>query len=275
MRTHSPYANSTRAKELFSHVPSGPRKQFGQNFICNTTTIDMIVDVVSQSLQESESIVEIGGGLGAFSVPLAGLSRTLTIYEIDPFLFPVLTHEMGPFPNVSVVNDDFLTRQSLVEKGTTAFVFGALPYAITSPIFHLLIGSFYEQWRMGVFIIQKEVAEKMLQEPPQGSYWHHFVSLYFDIKRVAIVSPSAFWPQPTVESTVLSLTKKEQVIEFAPREWSRFLHGVFSNPRKKVSASISGNILGQAGVDGSKRPHEITTRELIAIARAQKSAPMQ
>lgn len=270
MLTHSIYSVASRAKELFSQLPTVPRHDRGQNFMVNTKVIESLLNNVTNLIGQDESIVEIGGGLGAFSVPLATLQKPCTVYEIDPFLFPILSHVMEKYTNAIVSQTDILEIRALSSTHKTVFVFGSLPYAITSPILHRLIIEWFSSWRAGIFIIQKEVAEKIMTSPPDGSYWNNFVENFYAVNRIETISASSFWPQPGVESVAISLVKRENEGNINPREWSTFLHAVFLRPRKSIRSTIGPHILEKVSIDGIRRPQEISRSELLNLFQVQK-----
>ena len=116
------------------------RKRFGQHFLTDKVIIDGIIDAIAPG--EQQSMVEIGPGLGAMTLPLLqrlpASSQPLTVIELDRDL----AARMRKRGDVTVVESDVLKvdfAALAAERGRKLRVVGNLPYNISSPIlFHLL-----------------------------------------------------------------------------------------------------------------------------------------
>jgi len=68
----------------------------------------------------------------------------------------------------------------------------------------------------GVFLIQKEVGQKIATDAKQKSYLRWLLNYEYNITFEFIVSATAFDPPPKVQSAVVSFRKKEKVdIDFS------------------------------------------------------------
>jgi 16S rRNA (adenine1518-N6/adenine1519-N6)-dimethyltransferase len=94
-----------------------------------------------------------------------------------------------------------------IDRSTTLIV-GNLPYYITSPILRQFFE--HDSFIGGVFLIQKEVAEKIMTEAPKKSYLWRLLNNHYDVRYCFTVKPKCFNPPPKVDSAVISLTRKAQ-----------------------------------------------------------------
>src|SRR2546426_2737681 len=136
-----------------------PKKQWGQNFLRNRGAVEKIVAAIEAQLDDV--IVEIGPGEGVLTEKLATLGNELTAIEIDPGLSSRLQQRFG---NV-VVNADALTAP-LPTRPFRAV--GNLPYNVGTPILRRIIAD--PHFRRGVFMLQKEVADRLGAKPRDEQY---------------------------------------------------------------------------------------------------------
>ena len=77
-----------------------------------------------------------------------------------------------------------------------------LPYHITSPILHRLLGETPRPERL-VLMVQREVAERIAAPPGGMSYLSVFVQYHAQVRIAFDVPPEAFEPEPAVRSAVI------------------------------------------------------------------------
>jgi 16S rRNA (adenine1518-N6/adenine1519-N6)-dimethyltransferase len=137
----------------------------------------------------------------------------------------------------------------------------------------------------GVFMVQKEVAERLVAEPGGKDFGILAVVMgsVFRIKILRNVPPNVFWPRPEVESAVVSLVPFG---DWPDAEFAGFVDTVkalFGQRRKKLRSmwrSLYGGsslevyaLLSGAGVDPEYRPEQIDPagwRRLAALAPRRK-----
>ncbi|HNI11599.1 MAG TPA: rRNA adenine dimethyltransferase family protein, partial [bacterium] len=116
-------------------------------------------------------------------------------------------------------------------------ILGNLPYAITSPIFEKLLA--WPHWDRGVFLIQREVAERMASAPgsKQFGILSLAVQLFADAEKILVVKPGAFLPPPEVDSAVIRLRRKESTGLSAEETvaFFDFAHGAYAHRRKTLA----------------------------------------
>lgn len=219
------------------------RKALGQHFLTSPSVLRKIITVIDP--RQDDLIIEVGPGRGALTWPLAARCRRLIAIEKDAGLIPGL---LGKKPE----NTDILERDVLdvdlgelirreTRPGSRVKVVGNLPYSISSPfLFKLLDEPGPVSW--GVFLLQKEVAERVAAQP--GSKRWAPMSILFELDfRVRLcfsIPPGAFSPPPRVQSALVSLEKRESpLVAVADRKrFRRFLRTAFAERRKTLANNL-------------------------------------
>ncbi|MCH8857180.1 MAG: 16S rRNA (adenine(1518)-N(6)/adenine(1519)-N(6))-dimethyltransferase RsmA, partial [Proteobacteria bacterium] len=226
---------------LTSHIP---RKRFGQHFLTDTALIDAIVDLIDP--QPGETLVEIGPGLGAMTLPLLARHRPLTVIELDRDLAARLRAR----DDVEVIESDVLKvdfRALAAAKGARLRVVGNLPYNISTPIlFHLLeaVDDVVDQH----FMLQKEVVDRMAAGPGGKDYGRLSVMLQwrYDIESVLDVPPEAFDPPPRVDSAIVRMLPLKAPPAVDAKLLGELVASAFSQRRKLLRHS-HGHWLAERG----------------------------
>jgi 16S rRNA (adenine1518-N6/adenine1519-N6)-dimethyltransferase len=130
-------------------------------------------------------------------------------------------------------------------------------------------------------MLQKEVADRLVAEPGTGDYGVLAiqVALLADVERVLTLPPGAFRPPPKVTSAVVRLRfrpPREDVGDV--KTFERLVRGIFLQRRKTVLNALkpvaesfdrsAAQVIAAAGIDGSKRPEELTLRDIAQLSRA-------
>lgn len=257
------------------------RKRFGQHFL-EPAWVTKLLDALSPS--PDDVFLEIGPGRGALTAPLAGRVRRIVAVEIDRDLAGILQKQLGP--TVRVVQSDFLdvdVEGLLQPEARPVRVIGNLPYNVSSPIlFKLLHGA--DEGRLfsdATLMLQKEVADRLSAVPGSRDYGSLAiqVALLADVERLLTLPPGAFRPPPKVTSAVVQLRfrpAREDVGDLGTFE--RLVRGVFLQRRKRLLNALkpvadtfgrsAADLIATAGVDGTKRPEELTLRDMARLSRA-------
>jgi len=249
---------------LSSHIP---RKRFGQHFLTDKALIDAIVDLIDP--QPGETLVEIGPGLGAMTLPLLERHQPLTVIELDRDLAARLRKR----DDVEVIESDVLKvdfKALAAAKGAKLRVVGNLPYNISTPIlFHLLeaVDDVVDQH----FMLQKEVVDRMAAGPGGKEYGRLSVMLQwrYDIESVLDVPPEAFDPPPRVDSAIVRMQPLKSPPTVNPRLLGELVASAFSQRRKLLRHSL-GKWLTERGYAGhfdlQRRAEEVPVDEFVALA---------
>ncbi|WP_343628994.1 16S rRNA (adenine(1518)-N(6)/adenine(1519)-N(6))-dimethyltransferase RsmA [Roseateles sp.] len=249
------------------------RKRFGQHFLTDKVIIDGIIDAIAPG--EDQSMVEIGPGLGAMTLPLLqrlpASSQPLTVIELDRDL----AARMRKRGDVTVVESDVLKvdfAALAAERGRKLKVVGNLPYNISSPIlFHLL--GFVDHVVDQTFMLQKEVVDRMAAGPGGKEYGRLSVMLQwrYDVEALFDVPPEAFDPPPRVDSAIVRMVPRRDPPQLDEALFSEMVQSAFSQRRKLLRHSL-GRWLEARGFQGQfdlqRRAEEVPVEEFVALAQA-------
>ncbi|MCK4259965.1 MAG: 16S rRNA (adenine(1518)-N(6)/adenine(1519)-N(6))-dimethyltransferase RsmA [Halanaerobiales bacterium] len=233
-----------RTRELMKKFNIRPTKALGQNFLIDSNILDKIVE--AGALTGEDHVVEIGPGIGSLTERIAKFAGKLTIIEKDRKLIPVLKEILNSYTNIEYIEGDVLKVDwsQIIQPGEKVKVIANLPYYITTPI----IMGFLEKKipiELMVFMIQKEVAERMIANPGGKDYGALSVAVQFYSKGeiVTIVPPTVFIPRPNVDSAVVKLTRLEEpAVKVSDEDlFFKVVRASFQQRRKTLRNSLSGS----------------------------------
>ena len=255
------------------------KHKLGQNFLIRPDVVSAIAEAAE--LGEHVPVMEIGAGIGTLTQALAETGADVTAFELDKSLERVLSHTLEHYKNIHIIYEDVLKADLKTILGDRDWRCAAnLPYYITTPILLSLIQSDLPI-SLFVFMMQKEVAERILALPGSKDYGALTLAVNFDCtaERVLDIPPSAFIPRPQVTSTVLKIRRREKpAVEVKDRKLFFSLVKMGFGQRRKVftNAMKSGGIpadwipeiLAKAGIDGKRRGETFSMEEYGRLADA-------
>ena len=256
-----------------------PRKRLGQHFLTDRRILGRIVEALK--LTGAETVIEVGPGRGSLTDLLADRAGRLIAIEIDRDLVPHLRARYAANPRIEIVEADVLEVDlAALAGGGEWSLAGNVPYYITTPIlFHALRAP---RPRVAVYLVQREVAERIVADPGSKVYG----ALSVNVQAVAVpeilfhVPPGAFNPPPAVESSVLRLTPRADPVVRVDEEeaFRRFVQESFGLRRKQLrrvvrtiralDASRAEAALAVAGVDPDARPEVLDAAAFARVVRA-------
>jgi len=191
--------------------PVIPKKRFGQNFLTDPRTARAIAEAATSPA--GGTVVEIGPGTGALTAPLTERAARVIAIERDPDLLPVLRAHFA-----DAIDSGRLT---LIQGDATAIAWPALfgdgprphtlagnvPYLVTGQLIELAIHA-ADHLDAVVFMVQKEVAERLTAKPGTKAYGALtvFVGAAFAVEKLFVVRAGTFFPRPEVDSAVVLFT---------------------------------------------------------------------
>lgn len=186
-------------------------KSLGQNFLVDQSVPRDIVE--SANVGPEDFVIEIGPGVGTLTVQLLKVAKRVTAIELDSSLIPILTEELGEYPNFSLIHNDALkvNLEEVIGDEKSVKLVANLPYYVTTPIIVKLLKEKYN-FKSLTIMIQKEVAERMNAEPGNKDYGalSLLVQYYCNTSIVRNVPPTCFMPRPKVDSIVIRLDRLEE-----------------------------------------------------------------
>ena len=223
------------------------KKKFGQNFISDKNLINAICD--DAELGEKDEVLEIGAGAGSLTSALNERCKKVVSYEIDKDL---VEHLRGLNLNNAkfVFGDimDFSLEEIEKDFAENYKMIANLPYYITTPIiFKFLNGS--SRLESLTIMVQKEVAERMVAKCGSKDYGvlSVMIDFYGDARISRVVSRKMFFPQPNVDSAVVTISLKKKYSQVDKNSFYKFVQNVFAMRRKTLK-----NNLVQGGYDKKK-----------------------
>ena len=267
------------------------RPKLGQHFLADERYRRQIVEKIS--LRPEDLVIEIGPGRGAMTALLAKRVARVVAIEIDSRLAQELQQGLRHNQRVEILQGDILTTdlvQLCRERGfRLCFVFGNVPYYITSPIIHHLF-NFRSVISAMAVVVQLEVAERLTASPGTREYGYLSVlAQFYSRPRIAFRLPAgAFSPRPQVDSALVTFempTGSNVTCTAEPglvpgsgpsNEESGFLDfvkGCFSQKRKSVLNNLSGRyprkhveaILEGMSFDYRTRAEQLSVEQLVQL----------
>ena len=260
------------------------KKKYGQNFLIREEVFEKIVSAAE--ISSDDVVLEIGPGIGALTGYLARNAKSVIAVEIDKNLIPILEETLADHDNIEIINKDILKvdlNELVRERGIDSplKVVANLPYYITTPIIMELLKASVKFAGM-TFMVQKEVAERMQAAPRTKAYGALTLAVqyYGDVSIAAEVPPSAFIPEPEVDSAVVHISmprvrpvevRNEALLfkliraSFNQRRKTLY-NGIKNFPELKFSKdTITGNI-ERLGHGPMVRGEELTLEEFALLS---------
>jgi 16S rRNA (adenine1518-N6/adenine1519-N6)-dimethyltransferase len=256
-----PYDSPRELKRFLQERGFGLKKRFGQNFLINRGVRDRILKLVSPKI--GDEVWEIGPGLGCMTGMILEAGARLRVFEIDHGFIRVLSEEFGGAPGFSLTEGDVVKTWKQWKNNLPDIVFGNLPYSAASAIIadFLQEGFLPGRW---IFMLQREVAERMTARPGKKSYSSFSVLCRAFSEPVLHfhVSPGSFFPPPEVVSTVVELGPRREPLDILDRSlFLVLIRSLFASRRKTVRnnilASDLGSRIGASGIVEILREAEI------------------
>jgi len=253
------------------------KKKFGQNFLKDDSIPRKIVE--HANILDDSLVIEIGPGAGALTKILGCKAEHVLCYEIDDSLEDILDLELINYDNVDIIFDDFLNRdvKKDIEKYSYShlYVVANLPYYITTPIVTKIVEEGIDVEKV-VIMIQKEVADRFAAKPNSKEYGSItvFLNYYFDIKKEFLVSRNCFVPKPNVDSIVISLNKKKEMLLVNDQElFFKLVRDSFHFKRKTLRNNLKGydlekveDVLKEYKFDLSVRAEDLPLEVFVKIS---------
>jgi 16S rRNA (adenine1518-N6/adenine1519-N6)-dimethyltransferase len=267
-------------RELAAKLGVVPTKKLGQNFVTDPNTIRRIV--AAAKLDGSETVVEIGPGLGSLTLGLLEVANKVVAVEIDPKLASELeatVAKRAPGKDFELVKSDAL-RVSELPAEPQALV-ANLPYNISVPVLLHFLETF-GSLRFGLVLVQAEVAHRLAAGPGSKVYGIPSVKLawYADAALAGNIGRNVFWPAPNVDSALVYFAKREIALGSEAERLATFdaIDAGFAQRRKTLrqalaewagSAARAEEILIGARVSPQARAEELTVHDFLRIAQAK------
>jgi 16S rRNA (adenine1518-N6/adenine1519-N6)-dimethyltransferase len=247
------------------------KKRFGQHFLTDRHYLARIAGAIAP--KAGDSMVEIGPGTGILTAELAPKLDRLHVVEIDRDLAADLA-ALFPAGKLAIHVADALDFD-FASLPAPLRVVGNLPYNVSTPIL-FRIAAIAERLQDAVFMLQKEVVERMVAAPDTEAYGRLSVMLQYRFGMALLfrVPPGAFTPPPKVDSAVVLMKPLPADRPRARDEemFAKVVMAAFSQRRKTlrnaVRALVNDEAFTRAGIDPQRRGETLSVAEFIALSDA-------
>lgn len=269
-----------KVKQILNQENIIVKKQYGQNFLLDEQVLEKIVDAAK--ITKDVNVVEIGPGLGFLTEHLQRKANRVLCYEIDGQMVEHL--RTTSFSNVQIIHDDILNRVLNKDFFTyfdnkPIYVVANLPYYITTPILIKILEETRLVSKM-IVMMQTEVAKRLCGKPSTKDYNSLSVLIQYFTKAEILfpVYPHAFYPEPGVESSVISLEYKEapEVEAIDLDYFLKFNRAIFTQRRKTLMNNVLKvypyqkekviDVLMQLGINENVRSEALSVSTIVELA---------
>lgn len=255
-----------------------PRKALGQHFLSDETHLARIA--AAANLEPADTVLEIGPGPGTLTHLLAAQAGRVVAVETDGRLVAFLRQIFAGQPHVQIIHQDILQFDPAALAQPQYKVVANVPYYITSAILRHLLENACPPG-LTVLTVQREVAQRVVAQPPDMSLLAVSVQLFCDAEIVGKIPAGAFFPPPQVDSAILRLRRRPRLAaDLTPAEVPAFFAVVragFGQKRKQLHNSLRAGLgqtpaqiavaLQQAELDGQRRAETLSLAEWARLWR--------
>lgn len=207
------------------------QKKFGQHLLKNPGILEKLL--AAANITSSDVVLEIGPGTGNLTVRLLPLARRVLAMDIDGRMVAEVQRRCQSlgFSNLEIIHGDAL-RQDL---GTFDVCAANLPYQISSPFLFKLLAH-KQPFRCAVLMFQEEFGERLLAQPGEPRYCRLAanVQLFAKVSRVCKVDRNSFRPPPKVDSVIVKISPRREILPVDFREWNGLLRICFTRKRRTL-----------------------------------------
>ena len=253
-----------------------PDQRLGQVFLVDPVALRRVTEAAD--ITKSDTVLEIGAGLGSLTRYLAVRAGSVIAVELDANLIPPLEHVLSPYHNVLVVQGDILELDlAQLIQAPDYLVVANIPYYITSALIRHLLDSSVRPKRI-VLTVQREVVARICAAPGEMNLLALSVQVFGQPQIMAHIPAGAFYPSPKIDSAVVRIDLyPSPVIPYPILE--TFFHlakAGFSQKRKTLRNSFAGglalkpseaeHLLQAAGLDPRRRAETLNLDEWGRLA---------
>lgn len=241
------------------------KKKFGQNFLKDESVLRKIVEAMPNN---ENKLVEIGPGLGDLTKFLVDV-KSVEAFEVDTDLCKLLQSEFKEeiaTKRLHIRCGDVLQawKSALVDEPYD--LVANLPYYIAT---NIILKALADPMCKNILVmVQLEVAEKFCATAGEKVFGSLGIIAQSagTAKIVAKVPPTAFDPQPKVDSAVFLIQKNA---DRSDKEFEDMLRVAFSQPRKTLMKNLSAKydksrlqeVFSELNLTHTIRPHQVDTED--------------
>jgi len=262
-----------------------PKKRLGQNFLVDPSISERIISL--SGFSADDTVLEIGPGKGALTLPLAGKVKHVVAVEKDVQLVEWLSGSLkkAGLNNVTLLHGDILKLDWKTLRNHFQGripIIGNLPYNISSPVLEKMCQN--PQWMgQAVLMFQKEVAERLTAASGSKAYGALTLLVQYHARVLSLlkVLKGSFFPVPKVDSMVVSVDFEKPYPQRAVHEgfFRKVVKGAFAHRRKTILNSLKGampdqtreslsNALAACEIESGKRAEVVDMGDFLRLSSA-------
>ncbi|QOP42306.1 16S rRNA (adenine(1518)-N(6)/adenine(1519)-N(6))-dimethyltransferase RsmA [Sulfurimonas marina] len=251
------------------------KKKFGQNFLQDQEVLRKIVEAMPKN---DNKIVEIGPGLGDLTKFLVDV-KSVEAFEVDTDLCKLLQSKFEEEINTKRLHincGDVLEAWQSELINEPYDLVANLPYYIAT---NIILKALADPMCKNILVmVQLEVAEKFCANEGEKVFGSLGVITQSvgNARIIVKVPPTAFDPQPKVDSAVFLIQKQR---DRSDKDFEELLRVAFTQPRKTLMKNLSAKYekqrLQEAFNDlellSTIRPHQVSTKDYHQLYKKIKN----
>ncbi len=263
-------------------TPNFPRakRSLGQHFLHDAGYCRRMVRLAAPTGRDT--VIEIGPGTGQLTRLILARSRNVVAIEFDRDLVDHLKRSLRPESRsrLTLIQSDVLDLDwdSTFPEAPVKLV-GNLPYNIATAVLTKMI-PFGHRFHSFTFMVQKEVAQRILARPGSKTYGYLTLVLQYRFSRIRgfDVPAGAFAPPPAVRSHAMQLIPRPRPAHLPC--YARFLRLIrtgFRQRRKTLRNNLrsafgpwKGRLepaFESAEIESRQRAEELSLEQFVCLAR--------
>ncbi|TSC82520.1 MAG: 16S rRNA (adenine1518-N6/adenine1519-N6)-dimethyltransferase [Parcubacteria group bacterium Gr01-1014_19] len=249
--------------------------KLGQHFLINKTVIPKIIATLD--LQLGETVVEIGPGKGALTLPLVKACQKINCQLVAIEKDLDLMNQMKDLniEGLEIIPGDALKILPKLITNDSKLV-GNIPYYITGQLLRILSEA-KDPPKASVLMVQEEVAERICSKPPKMNLLSAITQFWAEPELILRLKPADFDPPPKVDSAVIKLTTKPLVVSRQSSvSYYRLVKIIFKQPRKTAANNLADglgipkkeavDLIESVGLPENSRPQNFNLDQLIKLS---------
>ncbi len=279
-------------QQLLSSINFSPNQRRGQNFLIDLNLMRLLVSLAD--IHSNDVVMEVGCGTGSLTGALAEKCAKVITVEIEQTLANIAAEQLARYDNVQIIVCDVLKNKNTIasvvidalrrardEHSGRLMLVSNLPYSVACPVMLNLVTGPVKADCMYV-TVQKEVAQRMTAPPGNKDYGSLSILLTATgkIKIERKLPPSVFWPEPQVDSAIVSFTRQpEKIRRIHDMKTLSEVVSLFIGHRRKMLRACTKLAQGRleqihnwpqlfevACVEPHSRPEQLTAVQYICLA---------
>ena len=249
------------------------KKSLGQNFLIDENILEKITNSTDIF---NKIILEIGPGTGNLtSYILKKNPKKMFVIEKDNKLASDLENKFNN--QITIINEDVLKIDETKLFKEEVTVFGNLPYNISTEILSKWIINLKKNFWFDclVLMFQKEVADRIIAEFNTSNYGRLSIicNWKLNIKKICDIEPSAFFPKPKIDSSLLIFYPKKNFVKIKdPKNLEKITRIFFNQKRKMLKKPFNQlfngdkRVIDKLKIDLTMRPQNINLDTYYKLA---------